>query len=114
VVKALASGRIERDGAGLIDPEVAEAQWALNTGARIVTPLLRVAASPAELAVDRTWSPAAQRERLIARLAPGLVGADAETIAEALREAFTAGDDAQMIHLRHMLDEMCDELLPRP
>jgi hypothetical protein len=72
-----------------------------------------VAVRPAGLAVDRHWSPAAQCERLIARLAPGLVGADAERIAEVLCEAFTAGEDAQMIYLGHILDELMDSL-PRP
>jgi hypothetical protein len=110
VVKALATGRIERDADGLIDAEVADAQWALNTWVRIDTPLPRVALRPAELAADRAWSPAAQCERLIARLAPGVVGADAERIREALREAFASGEDAQMIYLGHMLDELTDSL----
>jgi hypothetical protein len=96
-------GRIERGPDGLIDVEAADRAWLARTRPRIDPP---VPGTDSLQAVDSHWSPAAQRKRLIAQLAPGLVGAGHAELVAALRVAFKAGEDAQTVYLGHALDEL--------
>jgi hypothetical protein len=107
VHKAIRAGRIERGADGRIDVEAADRAWLARTRSKSDAPVL---GTDSLLAVDSDWSPAAQRERLIAQLAPGLVSADPERLAIALRAAFAAGQNAELVHISHWLDEACAEL----